>query len=78
MRPDDGENKIVSRCNHLPLKNSKRKSPQTFEFTGFFMAERVGFEPTVPGGTTDFEGRETAKIAHITAYLLISHVPKPL
>ena len=37
------------------------------------MAETVGFEPTDPCGSNDFEGRETAKTAlyfHISSYRL--------
>lgn len=34
----------------------KKKNPPTFQLVGIiFLAEMVGFEPTVPCGTTDFE-----------------------
>ena len=35
------------------------------------LAERVGFEPTEPRGSTDFEGRETAKTPYISAQVRI-------
>ncbi len=42
------------------------------------MAEAVGFEPTCPCGQLHFEGRETAKTACISAYLLIGYLRKAL
>lgn len=40
------------------------------------LAERVGFEPTEPRGSTDFEGRETDKTPYIFAQVRIKYVPK--
>ena len=41
------------------------------------MAERVGFEPTVPiKGLLDFEGREADKTPYISAQVRIKYVPK--
>ena len=36
-----------------------------------YLAEWVGFEPTVPKGTTDFEGREADKTPYISAQVRI-------
>ena len=54
--------------------NWKRKaSSRKNRLLAWFLAETVGFEPTDPCGSTDFEGRETAKTAlyfHISSYRL--------
>ena len=61
-----------------PKGAEKRKSLQTAKTACrlSFLAEWVGFEPTVPEGTTDFEGRETAKTSYISAQVRIKYLPQ--
>ena len=65
-REDKGVYNKVNDCS----PNHEKKGARCALFFG--LAETVGFEPTVPGGTTDFEGRETAKTPYISAQVFIT------
>lgn len=68
---------IVGKCNAKWAGNGfrcKGKGQRCRNITGL-VAEWVGFEPTVPEGTTDFEGRETAKTPYISAQVRIKYLP---
>ena len=49
---------------------STRKSPKNHSSSGFFLAEREGFEPSVPlWGTHDFQSCALDQLSHLSAAL---------
>jgi hypothetical protein len=51
----------MMRLHHMQNATKKKGACNTIECCKLILAEIVGFEPTIPSGSTDFERRVRAK-----------------